>query len=269
MERLGLVAGGGDLPKIFIRSVKEAGDKLVVFALKDIAAEDLNAEADRIHWLEIGQYKKFALLLLTERIRKLVLVGKVDKNVIYQKDGYDKEGADTLKNLKDKRNQNDYSILEEITKHLQKVGVEVIDGMKYLAHLLPEKGVLTKIQPDEKIKADIEYGFDMAKKTSGMDIGQTVIVKDKTIVAIEAMEGTDRAIERAYEVAGEGCCMVKVSRPNQDPRWDVPTVGPETMIKLSENKFRALAIENGKMFLIDKEKLVSLADTNNIVVEAV
>ena len=122
--------------------------------------------------------------------------------------------------------------------------------------------------PDKRIEEDILFGYDMAKKLAGMDIGQTVIIKGKSVVAVEAMEGTDQTIKRAGEVAGAGCVMVKVSRPDQDMRWDVPTVGVETIKKMTEQRFSALAIESGKMFIVDRQELLWTADNSNMVVQA-
>jgi DUF1009 family protein len=265
MDKIGLIAGGGTLPVEFVRSVKKQGDQIVVFALNDMASPELDEEADTVHWLGTKQYAKFVLLLLKERIRKIAFVGKVDKSVIYRENELDKTSLEALKGV---RNKKDYSILEEATRRLNQLGVEVIDGIKYLSHLLPEKGLLGKIAPGGRIEEDVKFGYETAKKLAGMDIGQTVIVKDKAIVAVEAMEGTDPTIDRAGAIAGKGCVMVKVSRPNQDMRWDVPTVGPETMSRLVNNGFSAVAIESGKMFLVEREKFLNMADENGIVVEA-
>ncbi|MFH1846541.1 MAG: UDP-2,3-diacylglucosamine diphosphatase LpxI [Candidatus Omnitrophota bacterium] len=267
MKRVGLIAGGGTLPIEFIRSAVRQKEQVIVFALKGMALPEIEGEgAKRVYWMDIGQYKKFAFLLLKDRVRKLALIGKVRKNVIYEKeDTHDKEYSDGLKNMKNKK---DYSILEDVTGHLARIGVEVIDSIKYLAHLMPEKGVLGGVIPNKSVEEDMQFGYDTAKKLAGMDIGQTIIVKDKTVVAVEAMEGTDAAIERGYEIAGQGCVMVKVSRPEQDMRWDIPTVGAETMQNLIKNKYKALAIESKKMFLVDKQKVIDQADSAGIVVQA-
>ncbi len=265
MDKIGLIAGGGALPLEFVRSVKEHGDQIVVFALNNMASTELDEVADTVHWLGTRQYAKFVLLLLKERIRKIAFVGKVDKSVIYRENELDKTSLEALKGVK---NRKDYSILEEATRRLGQLGVEVVDGIKYLSHLLPEKGLLGEAVPDDRIKGDVDFGYEAAKKLAGMDIGQTVVVKDKAIVAVEAMEGTDSTIDRAGAIAGEGCVMIKVSRPNQDMRWDVPTVGPETMGRLVRNGFSAVAIESGKMFLVEREKFLDMADKSGIVVEA-
>lgn len=266
MSKIGLVAGGGTLPLELIRSARQQGDKIVVFALKGSASEELNQEADKIHWINIGEYKKFAFLLVKEGVRKLILIGKVNKDIIYQNDSGDKEYQDGLSGLENKK---DYSILGEITKHLGRVGVEVIDGIKYLSHIITETGVLTNTFPDPRVESDIEFGFSIAKKMAEMDIGQTIVIKDGSVVAVEAMEGTDATIERAREIAGSGCVMIKVSRPNQDMRWDVPTIGPDTLKALADNGFSALALESKKMFLIDKDEVKKIADEANIAIKVI
>lgn len=265
MKKIGLIAGGGELPLEFVRAVKKSGAKVIVFAIRAVASPELEKQADKIYWMNVGQYRKFAFLLITNGIHDLALLGKIDKNVIYE-GSYDKEARNALDKLKDKK---DYSILGEITRHLGKICVKVIDPSPYLAHLLPEKGVLTQNLPDERIESDIRLGYDMAKKITDLDIGQTIIVKGGTVVAVEAMEGTDAVITRAGKIAGEGCVMVKVARPKQDMRWDVPVVGPQTVQKLCENRFSALAIENSKMFIVDKEKMKELADSANLVIKVI
>ncbi|NQT32221.1 MAG: UDP-2,3-diacylglucosamine diphosphatase LpxI [Candidatus Omnitrophica bacterium] len=261
MTKIALVAGGGELPLEFIRSAKRQGDEVVVYALRGMANEELEKEASKIYWVGINEYAKFAFLLVKERIRQLAMIGKVEKTVIYSDIG---EKEKTLKELKNKK---DYSILEEITRQLKKIGVEVVDGMKYLSHMVTQKGVLTSRAPDAHETEDIKFGYDTAKKLAGMDIGQTLIVKGGAIVSVEAMEGTDETISRAAKTAGEGCVMIKVSRPDQDMRWDVPAVGPETIDLLAENKYSALALESDKMYLLNKEEFIKKAEAAGIAVE--
>ncbi len=266
MKKIGLVAGEGSLPIEFVKSAQEKGDKVVVYAIKGMASHELDNIADRVYWVSVEEIKKFIFLLIKERIRKLALLGKVNKSVVFRRQEKGKEPLPFIGKTNDKA---DYSLLEDITKKLKMIGVEVIKGTDYLEHLLAEKGILGQTLPDERIKNDIAFGIDVARRMANMDIGQTVIVKDKTIVAVEAMEGTDATIKRAKQLAGEGCVMVKMSRLNQDMRWDIPTVGSNTMLALISNKFSALAIESGKMFLVDKEKTIEMADSEGLVIEAI
>lgn len=264
MGKVALIAGGGSLPIELLKSARRQGDKIIVFALKGSALEELDSVAEKIYWFNMGEYKKLAFLLVKEGVRQIILVGKVNKDAIYQNGYEDEEFKAGLKGLDNKK---DYSILEEITKHLDRFGIKVIDGLKYLAHLLPEEGVISTIFPDDNVEKDIEFGFDIAKRLAGMDIGQTIVVKDGSVVAVEAMEGTDATIRRARKIAGRGCVMIKVSRPNQDMRWDVPTIGPDTIKVLAENEFAGLALESDKMFLLDKDEVRKIADSNKIAVK--
>ena len=265
MSKIGLVAGSGSLPVEFALSVKAKGDKLVVYALEGIADKRLEDIADKVYRLKITRYKTFLFLLVSNGIRELVMLGKFEKKEIYEEGRTRKRYSGKLSKLSDRK---DYSILQEITRRLAFVGVKVSDGLVYLSHLIPKKGVMTNTLPDARVKEDIAFGYDTAKKMAGMDIGQTVIIKDKTVVAVEAMEGTDEVIERASAIAGEGCVMVKVSRPGQDMRWDVPVVGPETIKKLTAGKFSALAVESGKMFVMEREQVIKEADASGMAVEA-
>lgn len=264
VRKIGLIAGGGTLPLEFTRAARKAGNKVVVFAIEGMASAELEKEADRIYWLNIGQFKKFLFLLLKNRVRELALLGNVRKNVVYNK----KVDSQFKAVLKASGNRNDYSILKEITKRLAIFGIKVIDPTEYLGQLVPSKGILSSTLPNERVSKDISFGYGVAKNLAESDIGQTVIVKNLGVVAVEAMEGTDSTIERAYELAGPGCVMVKVSRPDQDMRWDIPTVGPGTMEKLVSNEFSALALESDKMFIVEKEKMIKMADSGDIVVEA-
>jgi UDP-2,3-diacylglucosamine hydrolase len=264
MAKIGLIAGAGSLPVEFALSVKAKGDRVVVFALEGVADTRLEDIADKVYRFKITQYKKVFFLLLSNGIRKLVMLGKFEKRVIYEKGPAREKYAGKLKKLSDRK---DYSILTEITRRLALVGVKVVDALEYLSHLLPAEGILTASSPDSRVRGDIEFGYHTAKKIAELDIGQTVVIKNRTVVAIEAMEGTDAAIERAFSIAGEGCVMVKVSRPSQDMRWDVPVVGPETIKILAENNFSALAIESGRMFVVDPERLVRDADLSGIAVQ--
>jgi len=262
MERIGLIAGSGELPVIFAREARKKGTRVIGFAIKEMADLEFDSACDRVHRLGIGQVKKFFFLLLIERIKKVVMLGKVDKSVIYDsKIKMDKKAAEFLNTRKGK---SDYGLLDGITAEFEKVGIRVVSGLEYLSELLPSKGVLTKRKPVERENEDIAYGFGIAKEIARMDVGQTVIVKDKAVIAVEAMDGTDRVIERAGRLSGGGFSVIKVSRPNQDMRWDVPVVGPDTVNLIAKNKGNALAIEEKKMFLIHKESCLELADSNNI-----
>lgn len=265
MERIGLIAGSGDFPAIFAQEARKKGTKIIAFAMKDITSPDFGKFVDRIHWIDITKFQiqKFIFLLLAERIKKMVMVGKVDKAMIFKKVDGNKEIGEFLKSAKDSR---DYSILEEVTHRFAKIGISVIDGLEYLSDLVPSKGVLTKRHPSESEREDIEFGMPIAKEIARLDIGQTITVKNKAIVTVEAMEGTDNTISRARELVGGDFTVIKVARPKQDMRWDVPLIGPDTIQAMIDNNARLLAIESGKMFFVEKARTIQLADSNDITI---
>lgn len=262
MERIGLVAGAGELPLIFAREARRRGVKVIGFAIKEMASPSFDKECDKVHRLSIGQVKKFAFLLIFERIKKIAMLGKVEKSIIYDSNVKMDERAQKV--LDRATAKSDYNILDKITAELNKIGVELINGIDYLQELFPSRGVLTKRQPSEKETEDISCGFKVAKEIARMDIGQTVVVKDGSVVSVEAMEGTDRAIERARGLCGEGFSVIKVSRPDQDMKWDVPVIGPETIKIVAKHSGKALAMESDRMFLVEKETCVRLCDENDI-----
>ena len=268
MERIGLVAGGGKLPVIFANEAKKRGAKIVAFGVEGITAPDFGEFVDKLHWIDPANFKiqKFAFLLIAERIRKIVLVGKIDKSLIFGKFGKNKDVSSVLTTAKDNM---DYSILEEVTKRLAAVGVHVTDAIEYLKDLMPEKGVLTKRQPTAEESEDIKFGVKMAKEIARLDIGQTIIVKNKSVVAVEAVESTDDTIKRGGTISGGDFIVIKVARPRQDMRWDVPLVGLDTLETMLSSGGKVLAIESEKMFFIEKEKVVKEADLNEATIVVV
>lgn len=262
MARIGLVAGEGKLPMVFSRVAKDKGDTVIAFALKGVTSPDLEGYVDKIHWIPWGSLQKAILLLATERIRKIIMLGKIKKDILFKDEGaLDKDAKSMLDKIKDKK---DYAILNEINNILSKLGVEILDSTTYLKDLIPSKGTLTKREPSESEWADINYGRDVAKKLSGFDIGQTIVVKEKAVIAVEAMEGTDQTIARSGKIVAGGFVVVKVARPDQDMRFDVPLVGLDTIKTLAASGGKILALEAGKTLLMDKPEIIKLADEKNI-----
>lgn len=262
MARIGLLAGEGKLPLVFSVIAKGKGDTVIAFGLKDVTDKELEGHVDKMHWLEWGDLKKGLLLLATERVKKVIMLGKINKEVLLKGDEHlDEESRKLLNILNDKK---DYSVLNDVTKLLAKFGVEVMDSTTYLKDLIPSKGTLTKREPTKNEWDDINYGKSVAKTASGFDIGQTIAVKNKTVIAVEAVEGTDETISRAGSFVKGGFVVVKVARPDQDMRLDVPLVGPATIRAVIDAKGSAIALEAKKTLLIDKEEVVRLADENGI-----
>lgn len=262
MARIGLVAGEGKLPIIFSRVAKTKGDTVIAFGLRGITSPDLEKHVDKLHWVPWGSLQKAALLLVTERIKKIIMLGKIKKDILFNsEEDLDADAKKILDKIKDKK---DYAVLNGINNFLGKFGVEVIDSTTYLKEFIPSKGTLSKREPSEEEWADINYGFEVAKALSGFDIGQTLAVKEKTVIAVEAMEGTDETIARAGRLIGGPFTVVKVARPVQDMRFDVPLVGLDTIKALASSGGTAFAMEAGKTLLMDREEVISLANEKNI-----
>jgi Uncharacterized protein conserved in bacteria len=224
----------------------------------------LEKHVDKFMWFELGSLQKAIFSVVANRINRLVLVGKLRKDIFFKNDeSLDKDTNLILGKLSDRK---DYSILSEVSKLIGKFGLEIIDPSPFLQELIPQKGLLTKRAPTEQEAEDIRYAVDIARELARFDIGQTVAVKNKTVIALEAVEGTDATVVRAGSISNKGFVVAKVARPNQDMRFDVPLVGLETAEALIKAGATALALEGGKTFLINKEEIIKLADANNLAI---
>lgn len=260
--RIGLVAGGGKLPMLFASAAKNRGETVIGFGIKGVTDADLEKNVDKMHWLAWGDLKKAMAFLLLDRIGKVVLLGKITKSeILNAKGNFDEEAKEALGKIRDKK---DYTIFNGVAGVLEKIGVEVLDSTLYLKDLIPQKGVITKRSPSKEEDEDIRYGEKIARQLAGFDIGQTVAVKDRTAIAVEAIEGTDEVIARAGGLVKGGFVVVKTARPDQDMRFDVPLVGPDTIKSAIKAGATAFALEAGKTILMDKEDLIKLADDNNL-----
>jgi len=267
MGSIGLVAGAGKLPIIFADLARKKGEKVIGIGLKDVTDPALETHVDKFMWFELGALQKAIFAAVAARINRIVLVGKLRKDLFFKGDaGIDKDTKLILGKLTDKK---DYSILNEASKLLGKFGMEVIDPSPFLGDIIPQRGVLTKRAPTGAEAEDIRYAVEIARELTRLDIGQTVCVKNKTVIASEAVEGTDAAVERAGSLSSQGFVVAKVARPDQDMRFDVPLVGLETMEALVKAGATALALESGKTFLIDREEIISLADSRNIAITVI
>lgn len=267
MDKIGLIAGSSRFPVVFARAAKARGIEVCAVALKEETSPELEKEVDKICWVSLGELGKAIDFFKKEGIKNAVMAGKVHLSHIYDKsikpDGY-------LKNLlikaADKRGD---TLLLAVAKFLNKLGIKLLDCFTFLKDDLAKKGTLTRAAATKKQLEDIEFARPIIKTIARMRIGQTVIVKDKAVLAVEAMEGTDEAIKRGAEIAGVGAVVVKMSCPGHDTRFDIPLVGPSTIEAMKKAKAAVLAIEAGKTLLIDKEEFLRLADEAGISVVAV
>ncbi len=267
MRRIAIIAGSGKFPIFLAQAAKSNGIEVIAIAINSAADKDIGKNTDKVYWVNLGQAAKLIDILLTEEIQYVVMAGKVNKAIIIKQAlRLDKEARSLLKKVRDKR---DDTILSAIAERLQDFGVTLIDSTFFLKNLMPEKGVLTRRRPNRRELEDIKFGFSIAKHIGLLDIGQSAIVKDKAIIAVEAIEGTDEAISRAGRLAGKGTVVVKVSKPKQDMRFDVPVVGLETLKVLKEAGSSILAIEAGKVLLLERESFLKKAEKAGLAIVAV
>lgn len=257
MESIGLIAGSGSLPLILSEKIKEDGFKVVAIAFNGLSNNDLSQASDIIHWINLGELGRLIEILKGEGIKKAIMAGKVPKTLMFANIKPDLRALTLFMKLKDKK---DDSILQALAEELRSEGIILEELPDYLSHLFSPKGVLTNRTPSEEEMKDINFGLILAKEIGRLDIGQTVVVKNQAVLAIEAIEGTDEAIRRGGRLGRGDVVVVKVSKPQQDMRFDVPVIGLKTMDALKDARAKVLALEAGKTILLDKEDMIREAD---------
>jgi len=266
-DRIGLIAGNGRFPILVAEEARKNGIEIVCIAIKGEADRKLKHCVDKIYWLGAGELQKLFQIFSKEDISKVVMAGQVKHRTIFRKDiNIDNQMQRLLEALKDKRTD---SLIGGVADYIENAGIKVLDSTMFLSRYLPEKGLLTQNKLDEKVLKDIEFGKNIAESIAGLDIGQSVVVKDMACLAVEAIEGTDEAIKRGARYAGEGIVVVKLSKPKQDMRFDVPTIGPDTIRLLRRLRAACIAIQAKKTIIIDIDKTISLANRYNIGVVAI
>jgi hypothetical protein len=261
-ERIGLIAGNGQFPVMFAQAARSQGKEVVAIAVHEETTPELANYVHKIHWIGVGNLREFLQLVKQERLKKMVMAGQIRPMHIFNaKVAMDENLKRFLKKVKDKRAN---SLLGEIARMLNRMGVKLLDSTTFLKDHLVRRGNLTRRAPTKTQWEDIHFGRKIAKRISGLDIGQTVVVKDKAILAIEAIEGTDETIKRGGGLVRSGAVVIKVSKPHQDMRFDIPLVGPGTIESLVSVSCAVLAMEAGKTLFVDKVKCLELAERNNI-----
>ncbi|OGS43821.1 MAG: hypothetical protein A2539_06095 [Elusimicrobia bacterium RIFOXYD2_FULL_34_15] len=260
---LGLIAGNGNFPLIFAKQAKKTGESVIAIALHDETDKAIEQIADKTYWINVGQFSKLIEILKKENIIKCVMAGQVKHTKLFSVKP-DLKALALLTKLKSKTAD---SILSAVCDELKKYGIEFIPSNTYLTDFIPKKGNLTKRHPDKNQKEDIEFGLETAKKIAQVDAGQTVCVKDQSIVAVEAMEGTDECIKRAGIITSD-FVVAKVARPKQDMRFDIPIIGIKTVETIKEAGASVLAVESGKTLILEIDKVINFANENNICIVA-
>ncbi len=269
---LGLVAGEGKLPAILAQAAKEKGYRVVAFALSETAAHQVSEIVDKVYRIAPGQLGRNRELFLNEGLKEAVFVGKVPKlNLLRNITKLDWTAIKTLSKLP---NLNDDTIQFAVGDYMETAGIRVLTQSEFLRHLFPDVGVLTTRQPSADEYADINYGLVVAREIARLDIGQTVVVRNRMILAIEAIEGTDEAIKRAVNYARGPVVVVKVAKPNQDQRFDIPTVGMNTLESmLGAHPYKGsggvLALEAKETMVVEQEAMIKFCDEHNLSMVAV
>lgn len=265
---IGLIAGNGRFPFLVLEASRRLGHDVTIVAVAEEASPDLNAAAARepraaIHWVSLGELGRCIEILRQAGVAHAVMAGQVKHVKIFSGIVPDRLLLSVLLKL---RTRNTDALISAVADVLRDHGIELLDSTAYLTPLLARAGQLSERQPTDTEQADVAFGYRIADALAAHDIGQTVVVKNQAVVAVEAMEGTDETITRAGRLAGAGTCVVKVAKPSQDMRFDVPVVGLTTIEVMRAAGATVLAVDSGKTLLIDGEDLVRAADRAGIAI---
>jgi DUF1009 family protein len=263
----GLIAGNGRFPFLVLEGARSQGIEMAVIAIKEEASPEIERVAKRLHWVSLGELSKTIDLMHQEGVSQAVMAGQVKHNRIFSSIRPDWKLAKLLVSLPRK---NTDALIGAVARILEEDGIRLVDSTIFLKPLLPEPGVLTRRAPNEHEAQDIAYGLGIARHIAGMDIGQTVVIADRACIAVEAMEGTDETIARGARIApGRPLVVVKVSKPGQDMRFDVPVIGLPTIEQMKNSGATALALDAGRTLLFDRAQLIERADAAGIAIQAV
>jgi len=265
-EKIGLIAGGGQLPNEFLKSAKIKKKEIIIFALQNEADKNLEKYGFSIYWIGLFELSKILKLIKKEKIKKIIFLGYIRHTNLLKNLKFDFKTLNLLLRVKDKRA---VTIMQAIIDEFKKNNVTVLPTTYLLSHLLAEKGFLGKVKVNDKIKKDINFGYAIAKKIADLDIGQTVIVKNNIVVAVEAQEGTDECIIRGAKIAGNDFIVIKVARTKQDFRYDVPVMGEKTINLIKRYNGKGIVIEAKKTFILNKKNVIKKADASNIFIYAI
>ena len=265
MNRVGIIAGSGPLPMMAAREAKASGWEVVVVAIREEADPALEAVADRLHWIGVGQLGGLIRAFKREKVTKAIMVGKVRMSHLFTRVRPDIRGSLLFFRMKDRRGD---AILEAVAQELDREGISILNCTRFLSQVLVELGVLTRRAPTTREWDDIRLGQEVARTLAQSKIGQTVVVKNGTVLALEAIEGTDAAVRRGAELGNGGVVVVKACRPDHDFRFDVPVVGLTTLTVMGEVGGTVLAVEAKRALFLDRVQALALADEAGIAVVA-
>jgi DUF1009 family protein len=262
-KRIGLIAGNGSFPLMTIVNAQKAGYEVYVCAIKGEADEMVAKCADVCKWVKLGQIRKLATFFLNNQVSRCVMAGKITKTNVLK--GHVFPDLDMIAIIATLKDWKDDSLLGAICSYLEKRNILILDSTEFLGESVAQELVYSKKKPSKAVIEDISFGWHLAKEMGRLDIGQTVIVKNKAILAVEAIEGTDAAIERAGLLGGPGNVVIKVAKPQQDMRFDVPVVGLRTLEKVISSGAKALVVEAGKTIILDRDIFLEKVDREKLI----
>ena len=265
-NKQGLIAGDGTLPVKMAQYAKENGFEVICISFSKDNLSQLKKYCSKVYSCHPGEINRIEKILKDEEIKQLTFLGKVNKSVLLKLYKFDSRAIELLKTVK---RLNDDEVMLLIVREMEKIGITVLDQTIFIKNLMIPAGVLGKHKPTKEQMEDVNYGFWLAKEMGKIDVGQSVVIKDKMIMAVEAIEGTDKCIRRGAKLAKRNAVVVKVSKPKQDKRFDIPTVGLRTLRTMRKYKANLLAVEANETIIVDQEKVIKYADDHHIVLMAV
>lgn len=262
MKIIGLIAGNRSFPLLFAKEAKKAGVRLVVSAVKGETCRSIERYADEVCWVAPGQIRRSIDFFKSEGVEHLVMAGQISPvRIFLSRYRWDDLMLKVVEEIRDFR---PHTVFGEIIKTYEKYGLGFISSVTYMEDYLAKEGINNGVVLNDDLKQEIDYAISIAKPIVEMDVGQTIVFKDKAVVAVEALEGTDCCIKRAAKLCGKGILVVKRAKADQDMRFDVPVIGTKTINLLKKYKAKALVVNTEKTLILDKEKVFSIADKAGI-----
>lgn len=262
-EKIGLIAGKGQFPLLFAQAAQSQGFQVIAVAHREETDPALASLVHQLHWVQVGQLGKIIRIFRAAGVRQAVMAGGISRGRLFTKFRPDFRALSLIRRVGAGR---DDRLLRAVAEELEQEGIRITPSTLFLGDLLAAPGQLSRRPPTREELEDVDFGFRVAKEVGRLDIGQCVVVRRQVVVALEAIEGTDATIRRGGQLAGPGAVVVKVSKPHQDLRFDVPAVGRETIGAMQEVQAAVLALEAGKTLIFDRQEMLKLADQADIAV---
>lgn len=268
MEKIGIIAGEGMPPIHVAQGARSHGLHVTIVGIEGITSPDIEQYADVVHWIKLGKFSSVIQICKKEDVRHVAMIGRVKQKLSLNPFNYDLRSIVLMMKLPDFKPKTIFNAIEQ---ELAKEGIEIIDTRPYLSEFIPQAGLLTPSRPLTADEADaIRFGYPIAKWIADADIGQSIVIdRRKAVIAVEAMEGTNSAIERVGELGIEDSIVIKVSRTHQDFRFDIPTIGLTTLEKMHSVQASLLAITAGELLFFQKEEAIAFAERHNLGIIAV